>query len=374
VSKTFSSADEEHMRAALALAGDGLGQVAPNPSVGCIITDRHGTVVGRGATRPGGRPHAETEALAMAGGRAGHGTAYVTLEPCSHHGKTPPCCDALIAAGIARVVIACEDPDPRVNGKGIAALRAAGITVETGLLEAEALELNEGFILKVERGRPLVTLKMATSLDARIATHTGQSKWITGPAAREATHRMRAASDAIMVGVNTVLADDPELTCRIPGMEERSPLRIIIDSRLRLPLTARVVVGARDVPTWIVCAAGGQNKDRMAVIEQQGIELIEIASDDSGLPEIATVLSELGRRGITRLMVEGGSHLFASLLRADLVDRIVWYRAPIIIGGDGLPVFQALGVDSLDLAPRFERRHVEAVGEDLVETYYRSQR
>jgi diaminohydroxyphosphoribosylaminopyrimidine deaminase / 5-amino-6-(5-phosphoribosylamino)uracil reductase len=171
-----------------------------------------------------------------------------------------------------------------------------------------------------------------------------------------------------------VLADDPELTCRIPGMEERSPLRIIVDSRLRMPLTARVVVGARDVPTWIICAAGGQNRDRMAVYEQQGIELIEIEPEGSGLPAMAAAMAELGRRGITRLMVEGGSHLFASLLRADLVDRIVWYRAPIIMGGDGLPVFQPLGVDSLDLAPRFERRHVEPIGDDLVETYFRSHR
>ncbi|HZH46891.1 MAG TPA: bifunctional diaminohydroxyphosphoribosylaminopyrimidine deaminase/5-amino-6-(5-phosphoribosylamino)uracil reductase RibD, partial [Roseococcus sp.] len=243
------------MRAALALAGRGLGNAWPNPAVGCVLV-RQGRVVGRGWTQPGGRPHAETQALDRAGALARGATAYVTLEPCSHHGRTPPCCDALVAAGVARVVVAMRDPDARVDGRGLARLRAAGIAVEEGLLEAEARADQAGFLHRITAGLPLVTLKLASTLDGRIATEAGESRWITGPAARREVHALRARHDAVLVGSGTVLADDPDLTCRIPGMHRAAMLRVMADARLRLPVTARLVSGARTQPTWLLTGAG----------------------------------------------------------------------------------------------------------------------
>ena len=243
--------DLEHMRAALALARRGLGVTWPNPSVGCVIVN-HRRVVGRAFTAPGGRPHAEPAALAMAGDAAKGATAYVTLEPCCHWGRTPPCTDALIGAGIARVVIAARDPDPRVDSQGSHRLRAAGIAVEEGLLADEARDGLAGFIMRVTAGRPLVTLKLASSLDGRIATKTGESQWITGAAARRAGHAIRGRNDAVMVGIGTVLADDPDLTCRIPGFREIPTVRIVADSRLRTPPTSRLATTARQHPVWIL--------------------------------------------------------------------------------------------------------------------------
>src|SRR5918994_6733853 len=230
-----SEQDRAHMAAALALSRRGLVNTWPNPAVGCVIV-REGRVVGRGWTQPGGRPHAETEALARAGDQARGATAYVTLEPCSHWGRTPPCCDALIAAGVARVVVATGDPDPRVDGRGMRRLREAGIAVDQGLLEAEARAVIAGFVRRITRGLPLVTLKLATTLDGRIATASGESRWITGAAARRAAHALRARHDAVLVGSGTVLADDPDLTCRLPGMERGVPIaRVVADARLRTP-------------------------------------------------------------------------------------------------------------------------------------------
>src|SRR5579872_5958594 len=243
--------DLRHMKTALALARRGLGLVWPNPSVGCVIV-MEGRVIGRGWTRPGGRPHGETEALSQAGEAARGATAYVSLEPCCHWGKTPPCTDALVAAGITRVVVPIEDPDPRVQGQGVARLKAAGIKVDVGLCAAEAAEVNAGFFLRMKEGRPLLTLKLATSRDGRIATRGQESQWITGPLSRARAHLLRATHDAVMVGSNTVLVDDPLLTCRLPGLEERSPVRIVVDGRLRVPLTARVVAEARRAPTWFM--------------------------------------------------------------------------------------------------------------------------
>src|SRR5579872_6272521 len=254
--------DLAHMRASLGLARRGLGNTWPNPAVGCVLV-REGRVVGRGWTQAGGRPHAEAEALARAGRAARGATAYVTLEPCSHHGKTPPCAEALIAAGIARVVAAIEDPDPRVSGRGIARLKEAGITVETGPCADEAVELNAGFLCRVKHGRPLVTLKLATSLDGRIATASGESRWITGAAARERAHLLRATQDAVLVGTGTALADDPQLTCRLPGLEDRSPVRVVIDRNLRLPATLRLFSEARPVPTWLVTPPGSNREGQM---------------------------------------------------------------------------------------------------------------
>jgi diaminohydroxyphosphoribosylaminopyrimidine deaminase/5-amino-6-(5-phosphoribosylamino)uracil reductase len=360
--------DLAHMRAALALARRGLGQVWPNPAVGCVIV-QDGRVVGRGWTQPGGRPHAETEALARAGAAAKGATAYVTLEPCSHHGKTPPCADALIGAGIARVVVALEDPDPRVSGAGVARLSVAGITVEAGLHAAEAEEINAGFFTRLRHGRPLVTLKLATSLDGRIATRTGASRWITGPPARERAHWLRAEHDAILVGTETVLADDPELTCRLPGLAHRSPVRIVIDRRLRLPSTLRLFAGAQEVPTWVVTLLTA-DPARQAALRDRGVVVWPTEPDAAGNLDLAAALRRLGDEGLTRLLVEGGGGIAASLLRGRLVDRLVWVHAPMLIGGDGIPAVAALGLDDLAGAPRFERVAVESVGDDVLEIFH----
>lgn len=366
VATTISDGDRAHMRAALALAKRGLGNVWPNPAVGCVIVtgDR---VVGRGWTQPGGRPHAETEALAMAGAAARGGTAYVTLEPCSHHGKTPPCAEALVAAGIRRVVVAIEDPDPRVAGRGIALLRAAGLSVVTGVMAVEATELNAGFLSKITRGRPLVTVKLATSLDGRIATHGGESRWITGEAARQAGHLLRAETDAIMVGSGTVLADDPELTCRLPGLGERSPVRIVVDGRLRLPLTSKLVSSANDVATWVLTLEGAEETRREAY-EEAGVDVVELPGNDQGI-DMESALTVLAESGITRVLVEGGAHLAATLLRYDLVDRLVWFRAACVMGGDGLPAAVSFGVDHLSQMPGFECTDVRQIGADIMENY-----
>ncbi len=332
---------------------------------------RDGAVVGRGWTQPGGRPHAETEALGRAGAQARGATAYVTLEPCSHHGRTPPCSEALIEAGIARAVFALEDPDPRVSGRGAAALAAAGIVVQSGVLEPEARELNAGFLMRIAQQRPLVTLKAATSLDGRIATHTGDSRWITGPQARARGHLLRATHDAVMVGIGTASIDDPQLTSRLPGLEDRAPLRIVVDGRLRLPFTSHLVRQAKQIPTWVIAAEGADDQRRRALVDC-GVEVLTVARDPGNeYPAFGEALRLLGERGLTRVLVEGGGHLTAALLRADLVDRIAWFRAGVMMGGDGTPVAVAFGIDRLDQAPRFVRRAVEPCGDDIVETWAR---
>ena len=362
--------DVRFMRAALALARRGLGQTWPNPSVGCLIV-KDGLIVGRGWTQPSGRPHAETEALARAGRNAKGADAYVTLEPCCHHGKTPPCTDALIAAGIRRAIVAVEDPDPRVSGKGMAALRAAGIAVEAGLCADEARDVNAGFLSTVARCRPLVTLKLATSLDGRLAVASGESRWITGEAARARGHLLRATSDAVMVGSGTVLADDPQLTCRLPGLSDRSPVRVVIDGGMRVPLTARLVADARQTPTWFVVRHGISGGRRTA-LTSCGVEVIDVAATATGETDLAAALAALGSRGITRVLVEGGARLAAALVRGGLVDRIAWFRAPSLIGGDGRPALDTLGVVVPGEAPHFVRAGVEAIGDDVLETLQRA--
>jgi len=351
------------MRAALALARRGLGNTWPNPSVGCVLV-REGRVVGRGATAPGGRPHAEAVALAVAGGLARGATAYVTLEPCSHHGQTPPCAGALIAAGVARVVVALGDPDGRVDGAGIAMLRAAGLEVGTGVLSAEAQRLQAGFLSRVSLGRPMVTLKLASTLDGRIATCTGESKWITGPEARRAAHALRGQHDAVLAGVGTVQADDPDLTCRIAGYRKNKDLRIVVDSRLRTRLTARVVSTAAAAPTWFLHRPGA-DPDRMAALRGAGARLIEVAGTEHGI-DLAAGMQALGAAGLTRVLVEGGAQVAAGLLRAGLVDRVAWFHAPAVMGGDGWPAAQAFGTATLDRMPRFVRVGSRPVGDDML--------
>ncbi|HSK41065.1 MAG TPA: bifunctional diaminohydroxyphosphoribosylaminopyrimidine deaminase/5-amino-6-(5-phosphoribosylamino)uracil reductase RibD [Arenibaculum sp.] len=358
------------MRAAIGLGRRGLGTVAPNPSVGCVIVDSERRIAGRGWTQPGGRPHGETEALLRAGDRARGATAYVSLEPCNHYGKTPPCTEAIVAAGIRRVVVACEDPDPRVSGNGIRGLREAGLSVDVGICADEARDVNAGFMLRISDGRPLVTLKLATTLDGRIATRAGRSRWITGEAARAWGHGLRATHDAIMIGINTALADDPELTCRLPGLHHRSPVRIVVDSRLRLSLASRLVRQARTTPTWVLTLPGN-DRLRVQAFVDCGICVIEIPPDENGTIDVARACRALGSRGMTRVLVEGGARLAASMLRDGLVDRIEWFRAPGIIGGDGIPAVAGFGVEDLQDAVGFVRTGIRQAGHDLVESYAR---
>ena len=355
------------MRAALGLAARGLGNTWPNPAVGCVLV-KDGAVIGRGWTQPGGRPHAETQALDRAGESARGATAYVTLEPCSHHGRTPPCCDALIRGGIARVVVALRDPDARVDGRGFARLRDAGITVEEGLLGAEAAALNAGFIRRVTLGLPIVTLKLASTLDGRIATATGESRWITGEASRRAVHALRARHDAVMVGSGTVLADDPDLTCRIPGMDSAAMLRVVADARLRTAVTARLVQQARGQPTWLLTGAG-HRPSALAPYIEAGVEVVTIRRAAGGGLQPRAMLAALAARGVTRVMAEGGAGLAAALLRAGLVDRLVWFHAPGAMGAEGWPSLGPLGVALLSAMPRFRLTETRRLGDDVMNDY-----
>jgi len=361
------------MRAALSLARRGLGTVWPNPAVGCVLArdDLDGRVVGRGWTQPGGRPHAETEALSRAGGLAQGASAYVTFEPCNHQGETPPCSEALIAAGIKRCFIACQDPDPRVSGEGLKRLEAAGIETSLGLCEEEARRLNAGFLMRMTQGRPMFTLKTATTLDGRVATATGQSKWITGAPARAFAHGLRADHDAIMIGIGTALADEPSLTCRLPGLEQRSPIRIIADSSLRLPADSPLAKTARDVATWVVAAKGADGGKRKA-LEATGVEVIEAETDEDGRPDLGWLATELGRRGLTRVLVESGGDLAAAMVKRDLIDRLAWFRSPKLIGGDGRGAVAAFGIDAVAEAPSFARDSISDAGDDVLETYRRA--
>jgi diaminohydroxyphosphoribosylaminopyrimidine deaminase / 5-amino-6-(5-phosphoribosylamino)uracil reductase len=355
------------MRAALALARRGLGTVWPNPAVGCVIVN-DGLVVGRGWTQPGGRPHGETEALRRAGEAARGAVAHVSLEPCCHWGQTPPCVDALISAGVRRVVVALEDPDPRVAGEGARRLRAAGLDVEVGLCAEEAAEVNAGFLSRLRLGRPLVTFKFATSLDGRIAIATGESQWITGPPARERAHALRASHDAIMVGTGTVVADDPQLTCRLPGLGHRSPVRVIIDRYLRILPASRIIADARRVPTWVLTLRSA-DPGRRATFLANRVTLIDVDDDGEGQIDLAAALRALGERGITRLLVEGGARLAAAFFRARLVDRLVWVHAPLVIGGEGIPAIAGFDLTALADTPAFERLSTETIGDDVLTTF-----
>ena len=362
----FPETDRQYMQQALELAAGMLGKVSPNPAVGCVLV-KDDVVIGQGSTAMGGRPHAETQALLVAGDKARGATAYVTLEPCAHHGKTPPCAEALISAGVARVVIACLDPDPRVNGKGIAAFKAAGIIVETGLCEVEAQTLNAGFFKRVKTGQPFVTLKVATSLDGMIATDSGESKWITGEEARAEGHRQRSIHDAILTGIGTVLADDPQLTVRVSGIEQSfQPLRVILDTDLKTPLSSHLVRSAKDHPVLIVC--GEEATSKKDDLEGAGVTVCPVPRKESGL-DIAAVLSALGERGVTRLLVEGGAKVITSFIQTGCFDRLLWFRAPSLIGAEGIPAIGPLALEKLALRPQFVRKEICPLGEDVLEIY-----
>jgi diaminohydroxyphosphoribosylaminopyrimidine deaminase/5-amino-6-(5-phosphoribosylamino)uracil reductase len=372
------------MRSALALARRGLGNVWPNPAVGCVLvrendTDvetggRAGRVVGRGWTQPGGRPHAETEAIRRAGAAAKGATAYVTLEPCAHHGATPPCVDALIAAGVTRVVAAIEDSDNRVAGRGLARLREAGIEVTRDVGADEAAEINAGFFLRVCEGRPLVTLKLASTLDGRIAAADGESRWITGEDARARAHLLRAEHDAVLIGSGTALADDPELTCRLPGFAgKRQPVRIVVDGRLRLPPGSRLSRTAAEIPTWVVTAANA-DAARKKALAASGVEIIVVSVGPDGRIDPRAALAALGQRGLTRVMVEGGGTLAAALFKADLIDRMAWFHAPAVLGGEGRPAIGALALAAFAEMPRFVPVARAAAGNDGLVTFRRLDR
>lgn len=355
------------MALALGLARRGLGRVWPNPAVGAVIVNQ-GRIVGRGWTRPGGRPHAETVALAEAGAAARGATAYVTLEPCAHHGQTPPCAAALVAAGVARVVSALEDPDPRVAGRGHALLHDAGIVVETGLMSIEAETLQRGFLNRIRSGRPLLTLKLATSLDGRIATAGGQSRWITAEAARRRVHALRATHDAVLIGAGTARADDPALTVRGLGIMPQ-PLRIVAARTLSLPRDGRLARTAREVPVWLLHGTTAPAAAR-AAWGASGARLIEVAEAPAGL-DPAAMLAALGAAGLTRVFCEGGGQLAAALLRADLVDDLALFTAGLALGADGRPAVGPLGLDALAQAPRFTLRQVERIGVDTFSLWSR---
>jgi diaminohydroxyphosphoribosylaminopyrimidine deaminase/5-amino-6-(5-phosphoribosylamino)uracil reductase len=354
------------MALALTLAGRGLGNVWPNPAVGCVIV-KDGRIVGRGWTQPGGRPHAERRALDQAGAAARGATAYVTLEPCAHHGKTPPCSEALIGAGVTRVVTALTDPDPRVAGRGHAMLRAAGVAVDEGVMEAEARALQAGFLSRITQGRPWLALKLATSFDGRIALSNGQSQWITGPAARARVHALRARFDAVMVGGGTARADDPLLTVR--GFTPlRQPVRVVASGALDLP-RGRLAGSLDQAPLWLVHGPQAPAEAR-AFWSGIGAELIEIPASDPGLDPQA-LLQALGAAGLTRVFCEGGGQFAASLMRAGLVDELIGFTAGVVLGGDGRAALGALGLEQLTEAPRYRLSETQALDGDILHRWRR---
>jgi len=363
-----SAQDKRYMALALSLGRRGQGATWPNPAVGCVIVQQ-GRIVGRGTTAPSGRPHAETQALAQAGALARGATAYVSLEPCAHHGQTPPCAQALIDAGIARVVAPFEDNDARVAGQGFAMLRAAGIDVTTGIMVDQAARDHAGFFLRVDLGRPFVTLKLASSFDGRIATATGDSQWITGPQSRRMVHAMRARHDAVMVGGGTARTDDPMLTVRDMGVA-RQPVRVVLSRHLDLPLMGQLAQSAKDVPLWL---CHGADADRTLIDAWSGLgaRLFPCALR-SGRLDISSVLTELGSAGLTRVFCEGGGGLAASLLADDLVDELVGFTAGVAIGGDGFAALAGMGFTHLSQAPRFDLIETRAIDNDVFHRWERA--
>jgi len=372
------TSDIKYMKIALRLGQRGLGRTWPNPSVGCVIVKsptEEGIIIGRGSTQKGGAPHAETEAINQSINVYGKdslvdATAYVSLEPCCHHGNTPPCVNSLIDAGIRRVVIGCVDPDPRVSGRGIEILKKSGMEVTIGVLQDEAERLNAGFIYKVKLGRPLVTLKVATTADGRIATKTGESKWITGPLSRKRSHIMRSQYDAIAIGINTVFHDNPQLTCRLPGLEDRSPVRVVFDSKLTIGTQSQILQTAGLYKTWVITSKNHEIS-LISKIEKYGVKIISVGLDSEGYIDLSLALSALAERGITRLMIEGGATLSTSFLRANLVDLLAWFRASSLIGDDGKPVFSNLGVEGIDNMHKFKLLSHENIGPEILDLYGR---
>ena len=358
-----------HMRQALTLGRRGLGRVAPWPSVGCVIVNG-GRIVGRGTSDAVTLRHAERVALDQAGEAARGATAYVTLEPCSHHGRTPPCADALVAAGVTRVVIAAGDPNPQVAGQGIARLRAAGIEVLTSVMEKEAEEQHLGFFRVMAEGRPMLTLKLASTLDGQIATASGESRWITGPQARRAAHALRMTHDAVLIGSGTARADDPTLTVRDMGAD-RQPVRIVASRRLDLPFPSRLSASIGEAPVWLIHGEGEADAASLSAWTSAGARCLGVAASGGSLDPRA-IMQRLASEGLTRILCEGGGVLAASLLQADLVDRLVVMSAGRIIGADGRPAVGDLNLGALADAPRFELSETRALGGDVLQVWRRA--
>jgi diaminohydroxyphosphoribosylaminopyrimidine deaminase/5-amino-6-(5-phosphoribosylamino)uracil reductase len=359
-----SHEDRRYMAAAMRLSRWHTGLTATNPSVAAIVV-KDDAIVGRAVTALGGRPHAETQALAEAGEQARGATLYVTLEPCSHHGKTPPCADAIVRAGVARVVVSLTDPDPRVSGRGLAIVREAGIEVDSGVMEEEGRRALSAYLMRQTRGRPQVTLKLAVSADGMIGRRDAGQVAITGPAARAQSHLLRAETDAILVGIGTALADDPELTCRTPGLESRSPLRIVLDRRLDLLPTSKLARTAREVQVLVAslgsAADNGDRPARRAALTAAGVDLLETES-------LPTLLNTLAARGISSLLVEGGAAVATSFLEAGLVDRILLFEGAVTVGADGL----ASPLTRADIPAGFRLLREAAFGPDRLTEYERS--
>lgn len=370
--KAISETDRRFMAAALRLGRRNLGRTAPNPAVGAIIVREAPdgpVVVGRGWTAVGGRPHAETEALREAGEAARGATAYVTLEPCSHHGKTPPCSGALIAAGIARVVYAVDDPDPRVSGGGRAMLEAAGIEVVSGVLRDEAVRAMAGHFSMVTRGRPHVILKLAVSADGMIGRREGERMMITSPPALTMVQALRCEVDAVAVGIGTVLVDDPRLTVRLPGLEDRSPRRVIFDAAARLPLTSKLVATCREVP--VVTVTGPEaDQGRKDALSAAGVQVIEVGDGPGGV-NLEAALRQLGEIDVTRILVEGGSRIASTLVGAELVDEVILFRAPVVVGADGVRALDGYALSAIERSPRYRQIEAAAVGDDQMRRYWR---
>ena len=360
--------DRRFMQLALTLGRRGLGRTAPNPAVGAVIV-KDGIIGGRGWTQPGGRPHAEPEALTQAGEAARGATLYVTLEPCSHHGKSPPCADAIVAAGIARVVSAIEDPNPQVAGRGHARLRAAGIVVDVGMCADEAARDHAGHFRRVRDGRPHVILKLAVSSDDKIGAAGGKPVAITGEAARARVHLLRAQCDAVMIGIGTARADDPLLTCRLPGMAKRSPVRVVLDRALRLPGSGKLVHSAREVPLWVMTSDTAE-APAAAKLGAAGAQMIRVKTSENGL-DLPDVLRALSEKGITRLMVEGGAQVAASFVKAGLVDEVWLLRGSDEIGADGVAALGALPLGTVTQSSSFRVRASESLDHDTLTIYER---
>ncbi|HMI14292.1 MAG TPA: bifunctional diaminohydroxyphosphoribosylaminopyrimidine deaminase/5-amino-6-(5-phosphoribosylamino)uracil reductase RibD [Bradyrhizobium sp.] len=371
-SKVSKAADRRFMELALTLGRRGQGRTWPNPAVGAVVV-KDGVVVGRGWTQPGGRPHAEPEALRRAGEAARGATLYVTLEPCSHVGKSPPCADAIIAAGIARVVSAIEDPNPEVAGQGHARLRAAGITVEIGLGALEAAHDHAGHFRRVRDKRPHVILKLAVSSDDKIGAAGRKPVAISGEAAKARVHLLRAQCDAILVGIGTVLADDPLLTCRLPGMEPQSPVRVVLDRSLRIPGTSKLVHSARETPLWVMTSNLSEAPAAMK-LGAAGAHVIRVATTTTPPPglDLAAVLHALSEKGITRLLVEGGARVASSFVAAGLVDEVWLLRGPDAVGTDGIAALDALPLTAITQSPAFNRSASETLQRDTLTIYERT--
>lgn len=364
--------DLHFMDVAFALGRRGLGRTWPNPSVGALVVRRAAEgpiIVGRGWTQAGGRPHAETEALRRAGEAARGATLYVTLEPCSHHGRTPPCADAIVTAGIARVVSTLADPNPQVAGAGHWRLAENGLVVEVGVGAEAARRDHAGHIRRVTDGRPHVILKLAISSDGKAGLAGRRPAPITGEPARQRVHLMRATSDAVLTGIGTVLADDPQLTCRLPGMADRSPVRVVLDSRLRLPLDGKLAASAATVPLWLM-AGESAPRDREQALRARGAEVLRVRAFEQGL-DLDAVLRTLAERGITRLMVEAGPIAAAAFVRADLVDEAVVFRAPTAIGPGGIDAIEGLPLAALTASPRLVQTATDRAGDDVIESFAR---